>query len=115
MNNPFQTILRNVEVGEGQLLVRLIPLLMSLLVVAGVYNFVLFHGLSDSQSMDNAQLARQLDRGEGFTTKFIRPYALSQLKDRAQNQPLLTGGNGELFPASQFPDGSEKILPDTYN
>lgn len=115
MNNPFQNILRGIEVGEGQLLTRLLPLLLTLTVIAGVFNFVTYHGLSDSQSMDNAQLARQIVRGEGFTTKFIRPHAVAQLRDYLQSQPLLLGGGGELFPADKFPAGSQKILPDTYN
>ena len=115
MNNPFQTILRGIEVGEGRLLARLIPLLLTVAAVAGFYNFVFYHGLSDSQSMDNAQLARQLASGDGFTTKFLRPRAISQLRDYAQSQLLLSGGSGELFPADKFPPGTEKILPDTYN
>ena len=35
----------------------------------------LFRGLSSPQAMEQAQIARQIARGEGFTTKMIRPLA----------------------------------------
>jgi hypothetical protein len=37
--------------------------------------FPLFRGLDSPQAMDQAQIARQVARGEGFTTKMIRPLA----------------------------------------
>jgi hypothetical protein len=60
--NFIQSTLQVVEVGKAQVLVRIIPLLTTLLVVIGAYNFIVYHGLSDAQSMDNAQLARQIAR-----------------------------------------------------
>jgi 4-amino-4-deoxy-L-arabinose transferase-like glycosyltransferase len=78
-------------------------------------DFSLFRGLSDMQSMDNAQLARNIERGRGFTTEFLRPYAVAQLRENAVNRGLLTGKPGELFPADQFPPGTPRVLPDTYN
>lgn len=38
--------------------------------------FVSFKGLSDPVSMDQAQIAREISRGNGFSTKFIRPLSL---------------------------------------
>ena len=35
----------------------------------------LFRGLSSPQAMEQAQIAWQIARGEGFTTKMIRPLA----------------------------------------
>ena len=40
--------------------------------------FTMFRGLSSPQAMDQAQIAREIARGNGFTTKFIRPAAYSQ-------------------------------------
>jgi hypothetical protein len=40
--------------------------------------FTLFRGLSSPQAMDQAQIAREIARGNGFTTKMIRPAAYSQ-------------------------------------
>jgi len=107
--NFIQTTLQVIEVGKGQILTRIVPLLAVLVIVAGVYDKIVYRGLSDAQSMDNAQLARQILRHEGFTTKFLRPQALAQLRDYATSQKR------DLFPADQFPPGTPRILPDTYN
>jgi len=126
MNHAFQSVLRFIEVGEGQAVTRIVPLAVILLVIGVLYDFGpfdvgfsmvggVYRGLSDAQSMDNAQLARQIVRGQGFTTKFLRPYAVMQLHDYSLNQGLLNGGANELFPAAQFPKGAPRILPDTYN
>ena len=40
--------------------------------------FVLFRGLNAPHAMDQAQISREIARGNGFTTKLIRPAALYQ-------------------------------------
>lgn len=47
--------------------------------------FTLFRGLNSPQAMDQAQIAREIARGNGFSTKFIRPVAYQQAKE-AQEQ-----------------------------
>lgn len=49
--------------------------------------FVLFRGLNSPQAMDQAQIAREIARGNGFTTKMIRPVAYYQAK-QAQDRPI---------------------------
>jgi hypothetical protein len=46
--------------------------------------FILFRGLNSPMGMDQAQMSREIARGNGFTTKFIRPVAYSQAQ-KAQN------------------------------
>ena len=46
-----------------------------LIVVSLIQVFGIFRGLSSPTGMDQAQIARELARGNGFHTKFIRPYA----------------------------------------
>ncbi|HEX7260707.1 MAG TPA: hypothetical protein VF258_02740, partial [Luteolibacter sp.] len=46
--------------------------------------FVLFKGLNSPQAMDQAQISREIARGSGLTTKFIRPVAYYQAQ-KAQN------------------------------
>jgi hypothetical protein len=43
--------------------------------------FTLFRGLNSPQAMDQAQIAREIARGHGFTTKLIRPAAYSQARE----------------------------------
>ncbi len=111
----IQAMLYDYEVGDGRVIIYLLPLLVALAVIGAVFNFVVYRGLSDAQSMDNAQLARQIVRGEGYTTKFLRPQAVADLHNYAATQSLSTGQSSDLFPASQFPPGAPRILPDTYN
>ncbi len=124
--NFIQSMLQTVEVGKGQFLVRVIPLLTAILAIGIFFDFSqiqtpfisiggVYRGLNDAQSMDNAQLARQIVRGHGFTTEFLRPHAIAQLRDYAMSQSLRTGKPGDLFPPDQFPIGTPRVIPDTYN
>ncbi len=60
--------------------------------------------------MDNAQLARQIVRKEGFNTFFIRPYALMQVSAFKAKQ-----GQPELFPPPLLRRQYPRIIPDTYH
>ncbi len=52
--------------------------------------FTLFRGLNSPQAMDQAQIAREIARGNGFTTKFIRPVAYYQAKKAEERSvPLI--------------------------
>ncbi len=113
--NFVQNLLQIMEVGKGQIVARIVPLAAGVLIIGLGYDFVRVHGLNDSQSMDNAQVARQIVRGHGFTTEFLRPYAVTQLHDYAVSQNAKQGGSVNLFPSSAFPPGTPRILPDTYN
>jgi 4-amino-4-deoxy-L-arabinose transferase-like glycosyltransferase len=113
--NYFQDILQGVEVGKGQILVRLVPLITAIVIIAFTCDLMIYRGLDDAQSMDNAQLSRQIARGQGFTTEFLRPHAIAQMRDFAINESLQTGKPRDLFPPDRFPPGTPRILPDTYN
>ena len=113
--NIIQSILQTVEVGRGQFLVRIIPFITGIIIIGFMADTSVYHGLADQQSMDNAQLARQIVRGHGYTTEFLRPHAISQLRDYAISESLKTGKPGDLFPINQFPPGVQRVIPDTYN
>ena len=49
--------------------------------------FVLFQGLNSPQAMDQAQISREIARGNGFTTKMIRPVAYYQAQKAANTTP----------------------------
>jgi hypothetical protein len=125
--NFIQGTLQLMEVGKGSAVIRLLPLMVTVLMIIVLSDFPslqtplgsvggVYRGLPDAQSMDNAQLARQILRGKGFTTQFLRPHAVAQLRGYAVNQSLdEPGKTRDLFPAAQFPPGTPRILPDTYN
>ncbi len=72
----LQDLVYSLEVGVlRRWLIRSAVLLLMLL-LAGYYLGAQFNGLSQPEAMDQAQIARQISQGEGFTTKFIRPVIL---------------------------------------
>ena len=44
-----------------------------------------FRGLATSDAMDQAQIARAIARGEGWSTRFARPLGIAQLKAHGKN------------------------------
>lgn len=67
-----------------------------LIVISLLYLFVQFRGLNSSTAMDQAQIARNIASGEGFTTEYIRPLAIGRLK--------AAGKADEAIDAGKFPD-----------
>ncbi len=53
--------------------------------------FVLFRGLNSPQAMDQAQISREIARGNGFTTKMIRPVAYDQAQRAQKHSVSLIG------------------------
>ena len=47
-----------------------------------------FRGLDQPQAMEQAQIGRNLARGEGFTTRFIRPLSIWQLSQSSKKHKL---------------------------
>lgn len=53
--------------------------------------FTLFRGLNSPEAMDQAQIAREIARGNGFVTKFIRPVAYQQATEAQERSIPFTG------------------------
>ncbi len=53
--------------------------------------FTLFRGLNSPQAMDQAQIAREIARGNGFATKMIRPVAYYQAEKTERRAVPLQG------------------------
>ncbi|MBB5351221.1 hypothetical protein HNR46_001455 [Haloferula luteola] len=96
--------------------VRRAVFFVCLIALALIHIFVIFRGLSTPEAMDQAQLARQISRGEGLTTKVIRPLelhlaesheggavSLVTLKDTYQSplNPMILGAVFKLVGADQ--------------
>ncbi len=63
-----------------------------------------FRGLNQREAMDQAQLGRNLARGEGYTTRFIRPMSIWRLNECSRwRDPMLKNhpdlANPPLYPA----------------
>jgi hypothetical protein len=59
---------------------------------------ITFPGLTSMMGMDQAQVARNLARGQGYSTQVIRPYSVLQLEDRQK-----ISGSIKLLPETQHP------------
>ncbi len=78
--NSLQSFIHSLEQGRLVPFVRTIIIVVVLLAVSLAYLGWKFRGFSQAEAMDQAQVARQLAHGHGWTTKFIRPLALWQIE-----------------------------------
>jgi hypothetical protein len=96
MTPHLQEFIHRFEVGEGARWLRGAVALLAFLVVAGLYVLFEYENLSRPTAMDAAQVARQIARGEGFTTRFIRPFSIRLLEERAVALEEPTEDSGRL-------------------
>lgn len=70
----------HIDVG---MLIRRSLFFLVLLILAFGNIFVLFQGLNSPTAMDQAQISREIARGNGVSSKFIRPIAYHQAQTQA--------------------------------
>jgi Dolichyl-phosphate-mannose-protein mannosyltransferase len=61
-----------------------------------------FRGLSHEKAIEQAQISREIERGNGFSTKVIRPAALWQLEQKGRDFPLERTPDTYHAPLSPF-------------
>jgi len=78
-----QTIVHKLEEGGWKpwILRALVAAFLALMVYLWMFKDGSFKGLSHEKAMEQAQISREIARGNGFTTKMIRPAALYQFTD----------------------------------
>ncbi len=113
-----QTALFNIELGRGKTVLQWVVVVLAALTLSLIYTASQFRGLDKREAMDMAQLARNIARGEGFTTSVIRPVSLWHLQNRRPDHdphfdhhpdlynpplyPLVLAGLFRLMPANFF-------------
>ncbi len=76
-----QSAVFQIEMGRGKKVIQWVLLVLLAATLCLIYSASQFRsGLSKREAIDMAQLARNLARGEGFTTHVIRPLSLWQLE-----------------------------------
>jgi len=81
--NWVQNVIHKLEEGGGAKWVRRFLVWAFVAVIIGLWLYGEkpdFKGLSHELAMEQAQISREIARGHGFTTKFIRPAALHQFR-----------------------------------
>ena len=77
----LQNILHQVEVGAGARYLRVAAFAMVTLFVIVGYNLRAYRNFSTAEAMDQAQLARNIAEGRGYTTKCVRPFSMYLMKE----------------------------------
>lgn len=90
-----QSTVRSLDHGRLGAFVKAVMFAALITGLSLLYLFVQFSGLATVDAMDQAQIARRLADGKGFTTDYIRPLAMSAVQ-REENTRQLD--------LSQFPD-----------
>lgn len=72
----LQRLINSLDEGAGRRGLNACLLLACLAAAFGGYAVLTFRGLRDPQAMEQAQLARQLARGQGYVTQCVRPVDL---------------------------------------
>jgi 4-amino-4-deoxy-L-arabinose transferase-like glycosyltransferase len=119
----LQDVIHKIEVGEWTRYVKVGVALLGFLALAAVYDIWHFKGFSTPEAMDSAQLARNIARGKGFTTEFVRPLSLHLLQKHEQENgqtrrtPFLKQDHPDLANPPVYPlllAGWMKALPSDY-
>lgn len=101
----IQTFIHKLEEGRWAKWLQLSVLVMA--VVAVSYLWLLgdngFKGFAQPHAFEQAEIAREIARGNGFTTKLFRPAALFQFNQRAEKMRQ-KGVNPGSFPVDRTPD-----------
>ncbi len=102
-SSELQGFIHSIEQGTLAPLIRGLVISVVILAVGLIY-LAKFKGFSAPEAMDQAQVAREISRGHGWSTQFIRPLALWQLEQ-----------SGNALPKANFPDTFNAPLPPLIN
>jgi len=102
-----QSIVHSVEQGKAARVIRAALIVVAVFGVGLVLLLFRFRGFAHAEAMDQAQLARQIANGRGFTTNFIRPLAIWQIETYSGTK--LNLGNAPM------PDTFNQPLPPLLN
>jgi hypothetical protein len=92
----LQEWIHRVEVGAGARYVRVGMVLLGFWVLALLYSTFEYRHLTAPEGMDAAQVARNLSRGEGYTTRFIRPLSVALVERHEMGRGRLTNDFARL-------------------
>lgn len=100
----LQDFLYSLELGQGKSLLKKGVCVLLLILGTIFYMVSEFHGFSEKEAMDAAQVGREIAEGNGFTTQVIRPQAIGALQEKlkAKSDPKLENFP-EIYQAPLYP------------
>lgn len=115
----LQEWIHRMEVGGGTKYVRWCGVVIGFAMLALIYDVLCFRNFTSPETMDMAQLGRNIARGEGFTTRYVRPLSIGlTTAARADKSPLLKEGHRDLSNPPIYPlvlAGLQAVTPDAGN
>lgn len=88
-----QSAVHSLDQGRFAFLIKIAMFAVLIIALSLLYLFVQFKGLANPGAMDQAQIARNLAAGKGFTTGYIRPLALGIVRERSGKEGAVDVGN----------------------
>ena len=67
-----------------------------MVVVFGVYDLRCYRNMAAPEAMDAAQLARNISRGRGYTTQFIRPLSIYLTQQKSGGAEAFSAGTKDV-------------------
>lgn len=114
----LQEIIHKLELGEGARVIRWVTVILAIAAIAVAYDLRESHCFSNPESIEMAQLARNISRGQGYSTQCIRPLGLHLLSSRQGGQnPFLSKTLPDVTHPPAYPymlAGLMKVLPFRY-
>jgi len=101
--STIQSAVYQIELGRGKTILRWVVVVLVAAALGLVYTASQFRGFDKRESMDMAQLARNIARGEGFTTYLIRPLSLWQLSQFASDHDQRLMNHPDLYNPPLYP------------
>jgi hypothetical protein len=119
----LQTAIHKLETGLGLRFVRYFLIALLVVVVWGIYDLRCYRNMSAPEAMDAAQLGRNIARGRGFTTQFVRPFSIYLIRQKGsdpsgKDPARLNTGHPDIANAPAYPivlAGLMKVLPFKYD
>src|SRR6187431_50824 len=78
----LQEMIHRFEVGPWFRYLRIILSCLAVVMLVVGYNWRSYRNMGSVEAMDSAQVARNLSKGKGYTTLFIRPFSIHLVKAR---------------------------------
>src|SRR5262245_51775491 len=80
----LQDMIHRLEVGPWFRHIRISLSCLAVVMLVVGYNWRSFKNMNSVEAMDTAQVARNVSRGKGFSTQFIRPLSIYLVKSRSE-------------------------------
>jgi len=99
----IQDTVHLIDIGTGQMVLRGVLLLAATVALLLVYGGSQFRGVRFAEAMDQMQLGRNLLRGDGYTTRVLRPISLWQMSQRSRWKTMMLGSHPDLMNPPAYP------------